>query len=203
MKTQSYVVEAWFMTNLLFDDLIEKGFKIIVPTNAPKKFHKLHTEKDFKLKGTNFSDDLKAIQKKYKNYKIFDLTCAEMHRYPDFRVEVTEFDLEKAGESHGYEFVAFVCVPKKEEDEYLKLKLEDYYNGVSNWQIVVIDDKKNDIIDEHTCFDGPDGFEFIPEDEKFFEKIKANYGVTQKQIHKIKRIIKSHKQSDEQNEYEI
>lgn len=193
-----------FMPPILFEDMVDDGVKIIVPSCMPKKFHKLHTESGLKFVGNNFIDDLKCVQKKYKEHDVFALTCWERHIYPDFKkVSYTDFALEKMAFN---DVVAFVCVPKGFDDEDIVTKIEDYYNGGATWLVVVIDqdvELDSDFIVDPDVNQAVLGSSFTSKDEKYFEKIKKNYGVTQKQINELKRIIQKHKKSDTKNEYII
>lgn len=205
MKERQYFLrlenatKTWFKT--IKDDV---GVKVIVPSQMPKRFRKIHTETE-SFSGTTPENDRKTLKNKYINCDIFYLNLVD--EYGD----TTEFDMTT---DYVDNIIALVCIPKKNPEyianpqgyiEFIRVVLENYYNDVNNWDISVMNKdceklKKNEaekyyeyVVEDYTLF--MDNGKFSQKDKDFFEKCKTKYGIPQSEIGLAKKIIQSNKQS--------
>ena len=202
MKERQYFLrlenatKTWFKT--IKDDV---GVKVVVPSQMPKRFHKIHTETE-SFCGTTPESDKKTLKRKYRNYDIFYFNVISESN------KETEFNLCE----HFDNVAALVCIPKNEQDykekpkeyiDFIKIVLENYYNNANDWYVLVMDKDcekfKNDesrkyydyVVEDYTLFMCDD--KFSQKDKKFFEKCKIKYGIPQSEIGLAKKIIQSHK----------
>ena len=203
MKKNSYFLRLENATRSFFDD-IRDNVKVFVPSQMPKKFRKIHTETE-SFSGTTPENDRKTLKNKYINCDIFYLNLVD--EYGD----TTEFDMTT---DYVDNIIALVCIPKKNPEyianpqgyiEFIRVVLENYYNDVNNWDILVMNKdceklKKNEaekyyeyVVEDYTLF--MDNGKFSQKDKDFFEKCKTKYGIPQTEIGLAKKIIQSNKQS--------
>ena len=203
MKKNSYFLRLENATRSFFDD-IRDNVKVFVPSQMPKKFRKIHTETE-SFSGTTPENDRKTLKNKYINCDIFYLNLVD--EYGD----TTEFDMTT---DYVDNIIALVCIPKKNPEyianpqgyiEFIRVVLENYYNDVNNWDILVMNKdceklKKNEaekyyeyVVEDYTLF--MDNGKFSQKDKDFFEKCKTKYGIPQSEIGLAKKIIQSNKQS--------
>ena len=202
MKERQYFLrlenatKTWFKT--IKDDV---GVKVVVPSQMPKRFHKIHTETE-SFCGTTPESDKKTLKRKYRNYDIFYFNVISESN------KETEFNLCE----HFDNVAALVCIPKNEQDykekpkeyiDFIKIVLENYYNNANDWYVLVMDKDcekfKNGesrkyydyVVEDYTLFMCDD--KFSQKDKKFFEKCKIKYGIPQSEIGLAKKIIQSHK----------
>ena len=203
MKKNSYFLRLENATRSFFDD-IRDNVKVFVPSQMPKKFRKIHTETE-SFSGTTPENDRKTLKNKYINCDIFYLNLVD--EYGD----TTEFDMTT---DYVDNIIALVCIPKKNPEyianpqgyiEFIRVVLENYYNDVNNWDILVMNKdceklKKNEaekyyeyVVEDYTLF--MDNGKFSQKDKDFFEKCKTKYRIPQSEIGLAKKIIQSNKQS--------
>lgn len=205
MKKHSYFLQIEQFTKAVFEtDIIDSDIKVIVPSDIPEKFMVLNTEKN-RFKKTSPETDIKKLEKTYGDFDFFYLCISEeMNIY-------TEFVLCSSDDEYVDDVIAFVGIQKnddlytKSKQDYLdriRVALENYYNQINEWDILVMDEQCDEHPEEYYSYVVDDFLlryddeKFDPESEEWFKNCGTKYGITQQEIDRVKNIIKSYKWAD-------